>query len=164
MRGPNSPALARMAWRRGSVRLRAVGELELTTAEEGHDVGRAAAEPEQVPADEVLAARRRTRWARRSGRLETLQQNEILRVIKKNLGKRCLELIAVVAVMMDGYKKFYEQFCILRVFKENLVKKCLEMFAENAEKMVDYMKFYELFCKCLKPSPVYLPFYLPLCL
>jgi len=41
---------------------------------------------------------------------ETLQQNKILRVIKKNLVKKCLEMFAEIAEKGDDYKKFYEQF------------------------------------------------------
>merc|ERR1712190_346360 len=41
---------------------------------------------------------------------ETLQQNKILRAIKKNLVKKCLEMFAEIAEKKDDYKKFYEQF------------------------------------------------------
>merc|ERR1712098_635499 len=41
---------------------------------------------------------------------ETLQQNKILRVIKKNLVKKSLEMFAEIAEKKDDYKKFYEQF------------------------------------------------------
>merc|ERR1719265_421652 len=41
---------------------------------------------------------------------ETLQQNKILRVIKKNLVKKCLEMFAKIAEKKVDYKKFYEQF------------------------------------------------------
>ena len=41
---------------------------------------------------------------------ETLQQNKILRVIKKNLEKNCLEMLAETANENDDYKKFSEQF------------------------------------------------------
>merc|ERR1712232_1060548 len=40
---------------------------------------------------------------------ETLQQNNILREIKKNLVKKCLEMFAEIAEKKDDYKKFYEQ-------------------------------------------------------
>jgi len=42
---------------------------------------------------------------------ETLQQNKILRVIKKNLVKKCLEMFADLTENEDAYKKFYEAFC-----------------------------------------------------
>merc|ERR1719475_7223 len=43
-------------------------------------------------------------------KLGELQQNKILRVIKKNLVKKCLEMFAEIAEKKDDYKKFYEQF------------------------------------------------------
>lgn len=41
---------------------------------------------------------------------ETLQQNKILRVIKKNLVKKCIEMFTDLAENDDSYKKFYEAF------------------------------------------------------
>merc|ERR1711975_171020 len=41
---------------------------------------------------------------------ETLQQNKILRVIKKNLVKKSIEMITEISEDEDKYKKFYESF------------------------------------------------------
>jgi len=41
---------------------------------------------------------------------ETLQMHKMLRMLKKNLVKQCLEMLADIAETKDDYKQFYEQF------------------------------------------------------
>jgi len=41
---------------------------------------------------------------------ETLQQNKILKVIKKNLIKKCIEMFSDLTENTDAYNKFYEAF------------------------------------------------------
>merc|ERR1712110_452614 len=66
---------------------------------------------------------------------EMLQQSKILRVIKKNLVKKCLEMFAEIAEKKDDYKKFYEQF-----------GKCLKLGVHedstNRTKVAELMRFH----------------------
>merc|ERR1711879_987198 len=88
---------------------------------------------------------------------ETLQQNKILRVIKKNLVKKCLEMFAEIAEKKDDYKKFYEQFgkCLkLGVHEDSTNRtKVAELLRFNTSKSGDEQISLKEYCDRMADSP-----------
>jgi molecular chaperone HtpG len=66
---------------------------------------------------------------------EMLQQNKILKVIKKNIVKKCLDLFAEIKTKDEDYAKFYEQF-------NKNIKLGIHEDSSNREKLSELLMFH----------------------